>query len=205
VRLLVVIALTLAVVGATVWGIAWLGDEARRGIGSRDRYRVRFADVECSAPPGLDRASFLSEVRYVSNFPESFQSLDPELQHKLTAAFARHPWVARVDGVSVSSNGTVEVKLRFRVPVLAVHPMAGSTRLVDAEGMLLPPEASTNGLPELVNAVQTPIPLAGEVWHDADVKRALELVEAHQLRRLEKTSAGWRLTTADGKTLVAEL
>jgi hypothetical protein len=144
-------------------------------------------------------------VRYVSNFPESFQSLDPELQHKLTAAFARHPWVARVDGVSVSSNGTVEVKLRFRVPVLAVHPMAGSTRLVDAEGMLLPPEASTNGLPELVNAVQTPIPLAGEVWHDADVKRALELVEAHQLRRLEKTSAGWRLTTADGKTLVAEL
>lgn len=204
VRRLLAISLTLAAVAGVVFGISRLGEEARRGIGSQGRYAVRFADVQCDSPPGLERAAFLSEVRYVANFPETFQSLDPDLNAKLTAAFAQHPWVANVETVSVSPEGIVQVKLRFRVPALAVHSPDGGRRLVDATGVVLPPEASADGVAELANPVLTPIPIAGQAWADADVKRALELVDAHQPRRLEKTPTGWRLTTADAKTLVVE-
>ncbi len=203
VRRLLVVLVTLAIVAGLVWGVAWLGDAARHGIGSRDRYAVHFANIECDMPPGRERAAFLSEVRYITSFPETFQSLDPELNVKLATAFGRHPWVAAVEDVSVNAAGTVRVKLRFRVPVLAVRTDSKAVRLVDSTGVLLPPEATADGVAELLNPVRTP-PLAGQVWQDALVKRAVELVESHHPRQLEKTPQGWRLTTADGKTLVVE-
>lgn len=201
-RRLLVVALTLSVVAGVVWGVARLGDEARRGIGTRDRYTVHFADIECAAPPGLERPAFLSEVRYVSNFPETFQSLDADLTAKLTAAFVVHPWVAAVEGVTVTPTGGVQVNLRFRVPVLSVR-REGRAVLVDAAGVVVPPEASAAGLPELLGA-NSPPPAAGQVWRDADVKRAVELVASHDPRRIEKAGAGWRLTTPDGKTLIVD-
>jgi len=203
-RRLIVATLTLTVVAGLVWGIARLGDAARFGISTRDRYSVRFAEIECDSPPRLDRAAFLSEVRYVANLPDTFQSLDPELNAKLTRAFGAHPWVAGVEDVSVDAVGTVRVKLRFRVPVLVVRTENGAVRVVDAGSVLLPPEASTESVAELATPVVTPLPLAGQPWAAPDVKRALELVESHHPRRLEKTPQGWRLTTADGKTLVVE-
>lgn len=201
-RRLMVVAATLAVLAGVVWGVSRIGDEARRGIGARDRYTVHFADIECAAPPGLERATFLSEVRYVSNFPETFQSLDSDLTAKLTAAFVVHPWVGVVEGVTVTPTGGVWVNLRFRVPVLSVR-REGRAVLVDAAGVVLPPEAVGAGLPELAAANTTP-PAAGQVWRDADVRRAVELVASHAPQRIEKAGAGWRLTTPDGKTLIVE-
>lgn len=203
-RRLVVVALTLAAAAGLVWGVARLGELARSGLGPRDRYAVRFADVQCDAPPRLDRAAFLTEVRYVSDFPETFQSLDPDSQAKLAAAFAAHPWVEKVNGVVVGADNRVRVELAFRRPALAVLTTAGPLRVVDATGVLLPSETSADGLPELASAVESPKTPAGQVWADPDVKRAGELVEAHHPRRLEKSATGWRLTTTDGKTLVVE-
>jgi hypothetical protein len=203
IRRLVAVILTLAIVAGLVWGVSRLGDEARRGIGIRDRYSVRFAEIECEPPPGFDRPTFLSEVRYVSNFPELFQSLDPNLTAKLTAAFTAHPWVAGVESVFVESNGTVRVKLKFRTPVLAVRTVGG-TRIVDGAGVLLPMAADPDGLPELLTSVPTPTTSTGQVWTDEIVKRAVELTELHHPRKLEKTATGWRLTMADGKTLALE-
>jgi hypothetical protein len=196
--------LTLAAVGGLVWGVSRLGDEARRGIGPRDRYAVRFADIECDPPPGLDRAGFLAEVRYVSNFPESFQSLDPDLAPKLSAAFAAHPWVAGVDAVSADADGTVRVKVRHRTPALAVNLAGGGVRVVDGACVLLPREADRAGLPELVTPVPPPASAAGQVWADDTVRRAVQLVAAHRPRKLEKLATGWRLTMPDGKTLAIE-
>jgi hypothetical protein len=202
-RRLLVVALTIAALGGLIWGITLLGDAARRGLGPRDRYTARFADIDCESPPGLDRAGFLSEVRYVSNFPESFQSLDPELQGKLAAAFSAHPWVAGFDGASVDTDGKVAVKLRFRVPTLAVQTGEG-VRIVDAAGVLLPSATADERLPELVTAVPPPDTPAGQRWANEIVKRAIELVDAHHPRKLEKTPQGWRLTMPDGKVLAVE-
>jgi hypothetical protein len=197
-----IVLLTLAVAVAAVWGVARLGDAARRNLGPRDRYAVRFADLACDAPPGLDRPAFLAEVRYASGFPETFQSLDPDLSAKLAAAFAAHPWVLACDGASVENDGSVRVKVKFRTPALAVTVTGGGVRVVDPAGILLPASAVPNGLPELVTAVPSPTVSAGTTWTDPVVTRAVELVAIHRPRRLEKADAGWKLTTADGRTLV---
>jgi cell division septal protein FtsQ len=203
IRRLSAVFFTLAAVAALVWGVSRLGDEARRGIGPRDRYSVRFAEIECEPPPGLDRSIFLSEVRYCSNFPEIYQSLDPELTAKLTAAFASHPWVATVDAVRVGPDGTVQVKLKHRKPALVVRT-DGGTRVVDINGVLLPASTDSSGLPELTTPVPAPTVSAGQVWVDNSVKRAVELVDTHHPIKLEKATTGWRLTMSDGKTLVLD-
>jgi hypothetical protein len=198
------VLLTLGVVAGLLFGLARLGDEARRRLGPRDRYAARFADVECDAPPGLDRPTFLAEVRYAASFPESFQLLDPKLPDRLAAAFAAHPWVESMTGVDVEPPARVRVRLRFRSPVLAVTTDGGQVRLVDAAGVLLPATAPPAGLPELVNPVPPPETPAGRVWADDTVRRAAELVTAYKPVRLERTPSGWRLTQPDGRVLVVK-
>ena len=154
VRPLLAALLTLGVAAGLLFGLSRLGDEARRNIGPRDRYAVKFADIRCDPPPNTARDLFLTEVRYSSNVAPTVQTLDPDLAAKLTAAFAAHPWVASVEAVTVEPDG-VTVRLTYRTPVLAVSSDGGK-RAVDAKGILLPTSAPTAGLPELLNA--TPLP-----------------------------------------------
>lgn len=201
-RPVVAVAVTLAAVAGLLYGLGRLGDEARRRVGARERYTVRFTDVECDTPPGLDRPKFLAEVRYAANFPETFNLNAADDTARLTAAFAAHPWVKSVEGVDVEPPVRVRVRLWFRVPVLAVKTHSGVVRLVDDAGVLLPVSAAPPGVPELVAAVPTPVVAAGQVWADDTVKRAVELVAAYHPRTLEKAPAGWRLTRRDGQVLV---
>lgn len=202
-RTAVLILLALASAGGVVGGLAWVGREAGADIAGRGRYVVRVADIACDAPPGSDRATFLTEVRYLGGLPETVQSVDPSLTERLSVAFVAHPWVAAVDGVTVSPGGEIRVALRYRVPVLAVKISAeDDLRAVDAGGMLLPPSAKTEGLPELTPAVSPPDVPAGRPWPNPDVKRAAELTQQFPARRIEKTPRGWRVTQPDGKVLV---
>jgi hypothetical protein len=202
----IVFLLTLAAVSGVVWGIKSLGDSARRGIVERDRYAALFSDIDCDAPPGYERINFLSEVSYHSKFPRRFQSIDPDLEPKLSAAFAAHPWVAAVEDISVEPENRIRVKLKFRVPALAVW-IAGTTdqiRVADTRGVLLPLQTEGANLPRLVTPVLSPTTASGKPWPDETVKRAVELVEAHHPTTLEKTGQEWRLTMSDGKVLVVE-
>jgi hypothetical protein len=202
-RQTVVFLLTLTAAAGAVWGIKWLGDEARRGIAGRDRYSMLFSDIKCDAPPGYERVSFLSEVSYHAKFPQRFQSIDPELPQKLTAAFSAHPWVARVEDVFVEPENTVRVSLKFRVPALAVR-IAGTpdqVRVVDTDGVLLPLRTDAAGLPKLLTPVRAPATPSGQKWPDEIVERAVQLVEAHHPTTLEKSPQDWRLTMSDGKAL----
>jgi hypothetical protein len=193
--------LTLAAVAGLLYGLGRLGDEARRRVGPRERYLVRFADVECDAPPGLDRAAFLAEVRYVGKHPETFNLNAAEDTDRLSASFAAHPWVKGVEGIDVEPPARVRVRLRFRAPVLAVKTEAG-IRLVDDGGVLLPVSAVPEGVAELLAAIPAPAVGAGQVWGYETVRRAAELVVTYKPRSLEKTPTGWRLTMPDGKVLV---
>src|SRR5690242_11918224 len=96
--------LALGLVAGVVYGVAWLGGAAGERVADRDRYAVRVADISCDAPPGKDRAAFLTEVRYLADLPETVQAVDPKLPDRLAAAFARHPWVAEVVGVKVGPD-----------------------------------------------------------------------------------------------------
>jgi hypothetical protein len=203
-RRVVVLALTLAVATAVLFGLRSLGDEALRGLGPRERFRVRFADVQCDSPPGTDRSTFLTEVRYTSGFPETFNALDPADRDRLSAAFASHPWVESVDDVSVEPQTVVRVKLTFRTPLMKVLVEGGGVRIVDRRGVLLPEMSAPSAVSELLTRVPAPTTPAGQVWADDTVRRAVDLVKTYQPLRLEQLPSGWRLTRPDGKTLHVE-
>jgi hypothetical protein len=193
----------LGLVVAAVAGVAWLGDRAGEQVADRPRYTARVADIRCDAPPGTDRAAFLTEVRYLANLPETMQVVDPALRDTLSAAFARHPWVAEVAEVAVEPDGAVSVGLKFRTPVLAVRVSGeADPRVVAKSGVLLPSSAPATGLALLVTKVLPPTRPAGEVWPDPTVTRAAELAELHKPRQIEKTDKGWRLTRDSGPPLI---
>lgn len=201
-RSVVAALLTLAVAGGVLAGLVRLGDEALQRIGLRSRYLAQFADVQCETPPGCDRPTFLAEVRYVGNFPETFNALDPGDRNRLTAAFAAHPWVESVLGVRVEPGNVVRVALAFREPALAVTVEGGRTRLVDRGGVLLPESPVPSEVATLATPVPAPRATAGQLWDQTTVGRAVELVKAYQPRRLERGPSGWRLTQPDGRVLV---
>lgn len=199
-RPVIAVLLTLAVVAGVLVGLRLLGDEALTGLGPRDRYRVPFADVVCDSPPGTDRVTFLAEVRYAANLPDNFNALDPADRDRLAAAFAAHPWVESVEGVTVERANVVTVALRFRTPVLAVRTGDG-LRVLDGNGVVLPESAPVAAVALLVTRVKSPPPPSGQVWDDETVRRAVDLVKAYRPKELELAVLGWRLTTPDGKTL----
>ncbi|QDU20685.1 cell division protein FtsQ/DivIB [Urbifossiella limnaea] len=195
------VLITLAVAAAVLVTLNVIGGDALRRIGGRDRYRVPFADITCDSPPGLDRATFLAEVRYAGELPETVSALDAADRDRLAAGFARHPWVESVEAVTAVPGG-VRAALRFRTPVLAVTTTAGEPRLLDANGVLLPVTPTPPGLAELVGRVLPPRVPAGEMWDDAEVRQALDLRLSYGASRVERVAAGWKLTLADGRLLL---
>lgn len=198
VKALAAVALAVGLVA----GVRWVGSLAAVGVAGRDRYAVRTADLRFDPPSHTDPRAFLTEVRYLANLPDAVQSIDPTLPDRLAAAFRQHPWVEDVTGVTVLPDGGIYVGLRFRTPVLAVRWQSGmesETRVVDANGVLLPADAPTAGLPVLANVRGCPRPTAGRVWPEADVVRAADLVRRHPATAVERTPGGWTLTEPDGK------
>jgi hypothetical protein len=198
----VAVAVTLAVVAGLLYGLGRLGDEARRRVGPRDRYLVRFADIECDAPPGLDQSAFLAEVRYVGKLPETFNVLDEEATDRLTAGFAAHPWVKAVEGVDLEPPTRVRVRLRFRVPVLAIQLLPDNVTVLVAEDCVaLPTSPVPPGVTGFAGRWHAQ-PQVGQVWDEEYVKRAVELAVTYHPKRVDLTLNGWRLTMPDGKVLV---
>ncbi|MFO0798954.1 MAG: hypothetical protein U0804_15915 [Gemmataceae bacterium] len=197
----IAVLITLAAAAAALVALNLVGGDALRRIGGRDRYRVPFGDIACDSPPGLDRATFLAEVRYAGELPETISPLEATDRNRLATGFARHPWVESVEAVTPEPGG-VRVALRFRRPVLAVTTAAGEPRLLDANGVLLPVTPTPPGVPELLGRVAAPRISAGEVWGEPDVRRALDLRLTYGATRIERTPGGWKLTLADDRVLV---
>lgn len=192
--------LTLVLLFGLVAALVWIGGRAGQSVAHRDRYAVAVADIRCDVPPGTDRAAFLAEVRYLGRLPESVQAVDSTLSATLSSAFARHPWVAAVRGVTVGPDGSISVALAFRQPVLVVKVRGESPRMVDATGVLLPVSAPPAGTTVLDGEWIPPTVSPGAVWPDPTIKRAVELAVAYKPAALQKLSAGgWRLIMPDGR------
>jgi hypothetical protein len=205
IRPAVAVLVTLGVAAALLFALSRLGDEARRHIGPRDRYQVRFADIRCDPPPGMTRETFLAEVRYAANADATFQTLDPDLPAKLSGTFVTHPWVASVHAVTVDSPDAVSVKLTYRTPAMAI-PVGAGRRAVDPKGVLLPASAPTVNLPELLTATPlAPDATAGKPWPDEVVVRAAPVAAEYRPKTIERTQQGWQLVMSDGKKLVVAI
>jgi hypothetical protein len=193
--------ITCLVVTGIVLTLNQAGIEAMKHLGPRERFRVKFPEIHCDVPPGMDPHKFLAEVRYASGFPESFIATDEAERGRLKQAFLTHPWVESVNGISVQAGNIVSVSLKFRVPVLAVRIERGVLRLVDVHGILLPECDPPKGIAVLLSEQPSPASLAGKIWENESVKRAVELAATYRPASLELTSREWILVQRDGKTL----
>ena len=177
-------ALVLLVAGFLAC-LIWLGGWALTQIRDQPRYQVALSDIDCDVPEGMEKQAFLGEVQYLSQLQPDLNVLDDDLRDRLTHAFARHPWVEKVDEVEITPPRTVTVRLRFRTPVLAV-PWDGEMRAVDGDGVLLPKTAPTRGLPVYDGVPQRPRGPAGTHWGDTDLERAAR--KARKTSEVFKTS-----------------
>ncbi len=179
--------------------LVWIGQRAGNAVADQPRYQIPITEVQCNTPAGMDRTIFLNEVRAVGNLPETVSAVAVETPPLLATAFAKHPWVASVDRVSVKSDRTIHVELVFRTPVLAVK-IAGETklRMVDKTGTLLPTGPIPDQLAKLTIEVKAV---------DATVKRAAEICEnlrERKPRTIEKIATGWRVTPESGQALLLD-
>jgi hypothetical protein len=196
-------ALVLFLVGVIV-----LGRVTREGVRDRGRYTTPFTEIVCPPPPAGSRAEFLAEVQYLADLPERLHVLDDNLARRLADAFAAHPWVRQVQRVEIVPPCQVRVRLGYRTAVLAV-PWKGTVRAVDGQGVLLPANAATDGLPVLRGRAVGPAGAAGAVWSDPIVlaaARTAGLLQAHagqiRLTTVEARDDGLALRTADGSRIL---
>jgi hypothetical protein len=106
----------VAAIALLVTGLLGLAHFSRQQVRGWDRYTVRFGDVECTPPPGLERRQFLDEVQYLAGFPEHLQILDDGLPARLAEGFAKHPLVEKVTGAEILPNRKIRVDLVYRAP-----------------------------------------------------------------------------------------
>jgi hypothetical protein len=159
--------LTVLIAAGVVVGLIRLGRYARERLDEQRHYTVAFADLRCETPPGLDRATFLDQVQYYGGLPDQVNLLEPKLAVRLTAAFALHPWVERVEGVNLRGPDGPVVRLVIRTPALAV-----GDRVVDRHGVLLPAGTPTAGLPAMPGEPPPPKGPPGTPWGDPAVEAA---------------------------------
>lgn len=165
--------LLLAGAGLFLGGIIFLGQQALNHLRSQDQTKVHFADLECIPPPGMTRTEFLDEVQYLAGMPAELPILEQGLPGRLAEAFAHHPWVEKVEQVRLKLPQTILVKLKYRIPVLAV-PLNEQLRAVDRDGILLPANAPTTDLPVYPNKPFPPRGPAGTPWGDDGVLTAAQ-------------------------------
>ena len=167
-------ALLFLIVGLLLLcGVLVLGGLALHSLHDQPRYQIVFGDIECTPPSGLSREVFLEEVQMLASFPDSACALDDGLPARLSAAFAKHPWVEQVQGVEVTAPKRVRVRLAYRTAVLRVRAKGDDKeRAVDRFGVRLPDAAVDPALPLLVGAAERPTGKEGRPWGDDRVEAA---------------------------------
>ncbi len=109
-------------------------------LSTRPEYRLETRKIRVLPDPERPvPADLLEQIRRQNQLPRELSLLDPKLCETLAAAFARHPWVARVTAVKQSFPADVIVEVEFRRPVAMVQVKGGRIP-IDGTGTLLPSE-----------------------------------------------------------------
>jgi hypothetical protein len=172
--------LILAVLAGLFGGgvsVAWwfLGDRVRA------EHRIGPEQVEITAqPPWIPQSDVRAEVFRNPTLDGPLSLSDDDLAERIAIAFARHPWVAKVERVAKRYGG-VKVDLVYRKPVCMVQ-VPGGLQPVDAEGVLLPSVDFTPSeaarYPLLLYVDQGPSVSPGRRWGDTRVVGGAEIAAA---------------------------
>ena len=109
-------------------------------LASRPEYRLRTESIQIvPAPEHPVPSDLVDQVRRLNQLPDDLSLLDPKLCPNLAAAFARHPWVSKVNSVRQSFPASVTVQLQYRTP-MAMAQVKGGRIPIDGGGIVLPSE-----------------------------------------------------------------
>lgn len=141
---------------------------------------------------------------------------DPQLPARLRRAFEMHPWVQRVERITLAQPAAAVVEVRCREPVAMVRWNEGLLA-VDGEGVVLPSRDFTGETaaeyPRITNVTSTPVGAEGTPWGDPLVHEAAAVAAVlgpewavlglHEIRPLAGgRGTVWELAAADGRTIV---
>lgn len=175
-QVLLLLAACVAVIVLSPYAENWLPDPRALPEYQFSTRNIRVTPANRWVPRDL-----VAQVVRRGRVPEQLSLLDGDLADRLGAAFAGHPWVARVDQVRVSRDNGIFVAMEFRTPVLMVETARG-TYPVDIEGVLLPPTdfsaAEVERFPHLRNVKSQPAGPAGVPWGDIVVLGGARLANA---------------------------
>lgn len=147
-------------------------------INQRDRFKMSVDCIELTAASNWAPHDVVQRV--VAEHPEWNERslLDKTLVADLAAAFARHPWIEKVDRVEKTRQGRVIVKVTYRTPVAMIETHRGLYP-VDAHGVLLPPSdfsiAESDQVPRLRGIKSLPNGKPGYPWGDPVVAAGARL------------------------------
>lgn len=147
-------------------------------ISQRDRFKLSVDAIELTAASNW--APHDVAQRVAAEHPEWNERslLDRTLVADLAEAFAKHPWIEKVDRVEKTRQGRVVVQVTYRTPVAMIDTVRGLYP-VDANGVLLPPsdfsEAESKQLPRLEGIKSLPNGKAGQPWDDPIVAAGAKL------------------------------
>ena len=160
--------------------VAW--HSARDFVLSSDDYLVTPRKVELTPPPPTwIHTDIAAEVFRSASLDCPMSLMDADLTKRVSAAFALHPWIAKVHQVTKQHPAWVRVDVDYRRPVCMVE-VADDLFPVDAKGVLLPVEdfspVEASRYPRLVDIDTIPVGTAGESWGDARVLGGAEIADA---------------------------
>jgi len=175
-RNLCLLAVCSAVIVLYPYAGTWLPDPV-----TLPDYQFPARNIHISPPNRWVPQDLAVQVVRQAGLPEQLSLLEGDLVARLAAAFAAHPWVARVVHVRASRDAGILVELEYRAPVVMVETVRGDYP-VDIEGVLLPPAdfsaADLAAFPHLRNVRTQPAGPAGIPWGDIAVVGGARLANA---------------------------
>lgn len=172
------VALLLVIAGifGGAWRWAWLRVGPRE-LASKS-YFLSPENVEITPRPKWISRDIRPQVFSDPSLEGPLSITDDHLLPRIRAAFALHPWVARVGVVRKYHPARVTVELVYRRPVCMVD-VGGDLVPVDVEGMVLPSEdfspVEPSRYPRLVGAENAPARRVGVAWADDRVLGGAEI------------------------------
>jgi hypothetical protein len=174
----------LLLVGLFVGGAWFAWTKVKDRVLAAPEYQIGPEQVEITPqPPWIPRSDIRAEVCRSPTLDGRLPIMDDDLDRRITDAFARHPWVAKV-GTVKKEYGRVMVELVYRKPVCMVKLPGGGLVPVDVEGMLLPTDTGditpteAGRYPQLWGVDRDPTGAVGTRWGDNRVVGGAEIAAA---------------------------
>jgi hypothetical protein len=193
-----------AIIAALVVGTCYMvWQEVGPHVLASGQYQVEPDQIRVApAPPPWVRSDIKSDVIHQARLDGPLSIVDRDLTVRIAAAFAAHPWVARVERVSKQFPSGLDVLLSYRKPAALVEVQEGAGGLpVDAHGVLLPTKdfsaQDADEYPRIGEIHSKPLGSMGTAWGDPCVVGAAQI--AAELAPDWKTLGLFRIVPAERK------